>query len=759
MEPNKLNNAPQNNSGNSRPNQAGNQNNNPGDASRPPRPRPEGNQPAQFRQQSGDGGQNRVPAAGGFRPSGNAPRPVGNAPRPVGDPNRGPAVAGVRPAGGRPDGGRPRPEGDRGPKPQGGGADRGPKPQSGGGRSGGGGGGGRGGGRRRNGQQQMPNHTDLVPALDAMPVNKSIFNGSAGVQQSKKQSGRGPANQVTNAPKLKVMPLGGLGEIGKNMTAIEYGNEIIILDMGFAFPDANQPGVDYILPDVTYLEKNRHKVKAIIITHGHMDHIGASGYMIPKFPVPVYGSRLSLGMVAKQIEEFKIQTPQYVVMDPDKHERVQIGAFNIELVRVTHTISDSTAIVLRTPVGIIIDTGDWRLDPSPLDGKMMDLARFKELGDEGVLLLMSDSTSCDKVGRGGSEKLVEPTIHDLFSRADGRIIISTFSSSVTRVQLIIEAAAKANRKLALVGRSMLSTIELCVKMGYLSVPQGLLIRAQDTGNYPDGQVVVLCTGSQGEENSALSRMSTGDHQNIKIKPSDSVIFSSSVIPGNEVAIVNLVDNLMREGASVYSRATESLRGHGPVHVGGHASRDDVADLVNLIRPKFFMPIHGEFHHLVYNSEVAVENGVPRENCFVMDNGDVLELTPTSAQKGARIPAGMVMVDGSGVGDVEGVVLRDRLALGGEGVFMIIATVSRKTGRLVSSPDIISRGFIYMKENEELINKARAEVRKAFEKRGSSESASREDWAKFKLKLRDEVGDLLYNKTKRNPMVLPVINEV
>jgi len=686
------------------------------------------------------------PAQGGARPVPNGARPAQGVRRPTvpagakGTRYEVPRTNGAAVAG------QPKAAANAAPKQPGA-----PKPQG-----GGKGGGGRSGGRRRAAAQQ-PTHTDLVPALDAMPVNKSVFNGAAGAQQSKKQPR--VANQANSTPKLKVMPLGGLGEIGKNMMAIEYLNEIIILDMGFAFPDANQPGVDYILPDVTYLEKNRHKVKAIVITHGHMDHIGASGYMIPKFPVPIYGSRLSLGMVAKQIEEFKIQTPRFVVMDPDKHERVQIGAFNIELVRVTHTISDATAIVIRTPVGVIIDTGDWRLDPSPLDGKMMDLDRFKELGDEGVLLMMSDSTSCDRVGRGGSEKLVEPTIHDLFGRADGRIIISTFSSSVTRVQLIIEAAAKSGRKLALVGRSMLSTIELCVKMGYLSVPQGLLIRAQDTANYPDGQVVILCTGSQGEENSALSRMSTGDHQNVKIKPGDTVIFSSSVIPGNEVAIVNLVDNLMREGAQVYSRATEALRGHGPVHVGGHASRDDVADLVNIIRPKFFMPIHGEFHHLVYNSEVAVENGVPRENCFVMDNGDVLEVTATAAQKGPRIPAGMVMVDGAGVGDVEGVVLRDRLALGGEGVFMIVATVSRKTGRLVSSPDIISRGFIYMKEHEELINTARAEVRKAFEKRTTSGNPSREDWAKFKLRLRDEIGDILYAKTKRNPMILPVINEV
>jgi ribonuclease J len=553
------------------------------------------------------------------------------------------------------------------------------------------------------------------------------------------------------------MPLGGLGEVGKNMMAIEYGNDIIILDMGFGFPEKNQPGVDYIIPDVTYLERNKHKVRAIVITHGHMDHIGASGYMIPKFQVPIYGSRLSLGMVAKQIEEFKIQTPKFIVLDPEKHERVQLGSsFNIELVRVTHTISDSTAIVIRTPVGIIIDTGDWRLDPDPLDGKQMDLDRFKELGDEGVLLLMSDSTNCDRVGRTPSERVVEPTIKDLFSRADGRIIISTFSSSVTRVQLIIDATHAAGRKLALVGRSMLSTIELCVKMGYLRVPQGLLIKVQDTSNLPANSVVVLCTGSQGEDNSALSRMSTGDHQHVKIKAGDTVIFSSSVIPGNEKSIVKLVDNLMREGASVFARSTEALDGHGPLHVSGHASRDDAADLINIVRPKYYMPIHGEFHHLVRNAEIAIENGLSRDNCFVMDNGDVLELTADSATRAGRIPSGIVMVDGSGVGDVEGVVLRDRLAIGGEGVFMVVATISRKTGRLISSPDIISRGFIYMKDNEELINQARSVVRQVVETRNTNEPT---DWSQLKLRLRDEVADLLYSKTKRTPMVLPVVNEV
>ncbi|HSX01349.1 MAG TPA: ribonuclease J [Candidatus Saccharimonas sp.] len=628
----------------------------------------------------------------------------------------------------------------------------------------------------------MPQHTDLMPALDTVPVNKSIYNGLGGQQQTKRAGKPAPdanaakgqgldqaaaaggerrANYTAREPKVKVVLLGGVAEIGKSMMAIEYENDIVIIDMGFAFPDpVTHPGIDYMIPDTTYLEKNRYKVRGIIITHGHMDHIGGSGYIIPKFPVPVYGSRLSLAFVEKQIGEFKINKPQWIVMDPDKHERVQIGAFNVELVRVTHTISDSTAVVLRTPAGTIINTGDWRADPEPLDGKQMDFKRLEEIGKEGVDLLMSDSTSCDRPGHGSSERVVAPTIADLFARAQGRIIISSFSSSITRVQLIIDAAQAAGRKLALVGRSTLTNVELCVKLGYLKVPAGLVVRVQDIVNLPDDKVVILCTGSQGEENSALVRMSTGDHQNVKIKPGDTVILSSSVIPGNEVSVVQLIDDLMREGATVFSRATEGLKNHGPVHVGGHGFREDVGDLVALIKPKYYLPIHGEFHHMIYSAEVAVERGVPKENIFVMDNGDVLELTPSKAVRGARVPAGAVLIDGAGVGDVEGVVLRDRVAMGDDGMFMIVATVSRKTGKLLSSPDIISRGFIYMKENEELINKARMEVRRLFETRtNTGGSMSREDWAKFKLRVRDEIGDMLYAKTKRNPMVLPVINEI
>jgi ribonuclease J len=634
------------------------------------------------------------------------------------------------------------------------------KPQKNGGNGGNGGGGGRG---RRRATQQMPSHTDLVPALDAMPVNKSQYNGSEGAQQSKRaaQQGaasRGPANQVTREPKVRVIPLGGLGEVGKNMTAFEYGNDIVVVDMGFKFPTAEQPGIDYIIPDTSWLTKNKHKVRGHIITHGHEDHIGGVPFILPKFPAPMYGARFSLGRIEHKLQEYKLQTqPQFRVVDPDKHEKVQLGEFSVELVRVTHSIPDACAVVLRTPAGTIIHTGDWRLDPDPVDGKNMDVTRLREIGDEGVLLLMSDSTNCERPGRTPSEKGIAPAFDDVFTRAKGRVIISSFSTQINRMQLIVDAAKRSGRKLAFVGRSMLGNVEIAVKMGYLKVPQGMIMRVQDIVNQPDGSIIILCTGSQGEENSALSRMATGDHPNVKIKPGDTVVFSASPIPGNEVAIVRSVDNLMREGARVYQHITREIDEHGILHVSGHAAREDIVDMLQMVRPKYFMPIHGEFHHLVRHAELAVEQGgMPAANVFVMDNGDVLELTPTKVAKGQRVPAGMIMIDGAGVGDVEGIVLRDRLAMSGDGVFMIIATVNRRTGKLVTSPDIISRGFIYMKENEELINRARAEVRKAFEKRSTGEPT---DWAKFKLKLRDEIGDLLYSKTKRNPMILPVINEV
>lgn len=616
-----------------------------------------------------------------------------------------------------------------------------------------------GGGKGRNGRSRgrggMPQRP-LIPAANAIPVNKSGFNGLGGQQMTQIKERK--ANQVTKEPKLRIIPLGGLGEVGKNMMAIEYENDMIMVDMGFAFPDENQPGIDYIIPNTDYIEKNRHKLRGIVITHGHMDHIGAAGYVLPKFQVPIYGTRLSLAMVEKQIEEFRLQSaPQFRVMDPDKHERVQLGAsFNVELIRVTHSIPDAAAAAIRTPIGTLIHTGDWRLDTDPIDDKPMDLTRFEEIGKEGVLMLMSDSTNSERLGSTVEERQIEATYDQIFNRVGGRVIISTFASSLTRVQLIINSAHKSGRKLAFIGRSMLANVELAVKLGYIKVPPGLIMRVQDGVKQPDDKVVILCTGSQGEVNSALSRMATGDHPHVKIKPGDSIVLSSNPIPGNERAVTSNIDSLLREGAKVFTNIDRDLDEIGILHVSGHAPRDDLAKLIGLTKPRYFIPVHGEFHHMVRHAEVGVKAGVSAANTFVMDNGDVLEITPTGARRAGRVESGVVLIDGSGIGDVENLVLRDRLALGSDGMVVVIATVDRKSGKLLTSPDIISRGFVHMKESEELIGRVRHEIRKSFERRNTKEPA---DWSKFKLRLRDDVSDLLYQKTKRNPMVLPVINEV
>ncbi|HSX41039.1 MAG TPA: ribonuclease J [Candidatus Saccharimonadales bacterium] len=610
------------------------------------------------------------------------------------------------------------------------------------------------GARQRRQRQANPQAAKLMQA-PTVPVNKSVYNGAGGEQTTQVQARK--ANQVTREPKLRVIPLGGLGEVGKNMMAIEYENDMIIVDFGFAFPDENQPGIDYIIPDITYIEKNMHKLRGVIITHGHMDHIGAAGYVLPKMQVPIYGTRLSLAMVEKQIEEFRLKSqPQFRVMDPDKHERVQVGVFNVELVRVTHSIPDAAAAIIRTPIGTLIHTGDWRLDTAPIDGKFMDLDRFEEIGKENVLLLMSDSTASERLGATPVEKDIEATFDEIFKRSGGRVIISTFSSSLTRVQLIINSAQKSGRKLAFIGRSMLANVELAVKLGYIKVPPGLIMRVQDGVKLKDDKIAILCTGSQGEVNSALSRMSTGDHPHVKIKPGDAIVLSSNPIPGNEKAVVGSIDALMREGARVYQHSLRDLDGIGILHVSGHAPQDDLAKLITLTKPKYFMPVHGEFHMLVRHAELGVKSGVASANSFVMDNGDVLEISATSAKKGDRVESGIVLIDGSGIGDVENLVLRDRLALGSDGMVVIIATVDKKTGRLLTSPDIISRGFVHMKESEELIGRVRLEIRKSFERRNKNQPT---DWQRFKLSLRDDIGDFLYSKTKRNPMILPVVNEV
>lgn len=597
-----------------------------------------------------------------------------------------------------------------------------------------------------------------VNNYETVPVNKSTYNGTGGAQATQVKGGERKANQsVKRESTLRIIPLGGLGEIGKNMMAIEYENDIVIIDMGFKFPTDDQPGVDYIIPDITYLESKKQNIRGIILTHAHEDHMGGIPFILPKLPAPIYTARFSAGMVEKKLVEYKLQTqPQLRVMDPDKHEKVQLGVFKIELVRTTHSIPDACSVSIDTPLGKIFHTGDFRFDPSPIDNKPADFTRMRELGQEGVLLLLSDSTNCERMGHSPSEREIEPTFKDVFTRSKSRIIIASFSSQINRVQLIVDAANKTGRKVAFTGRSMLANVELAVKLGYLKIPSGLIVRIQDVSKLPDKEVVVLCTGSQGELNSALTRMSTGDHPQIKIKPGDTVVLSSSPVPGNELSVVKSVDALMREGSWVYMNSTRELDDCGILHVSGHAFRDELVEMMEMVRPKYVMPQHGDFRMLVRHAELAVKHGIPRENAFVLDNGDVLEIDSLGARKGARVPSGAVMIDGTGVGDVEGVVLRDRLAMASDGIFVIVATVARGSGKLVTSPDIISRGFIYMKENEELVNRARAEVRQAFERRNIKEPT---DWPKFKLKLRDSIGDYLYGATKRNPMIITVINEV
>lgn len=574
----------------------------------------------------------------------------------------------------------------------------------------------------------------------------------------------GAASKVTvakaDAGVLKIIPLGGLSHIGKNMMALEYEDDIIVVDMGFMFPRADMPGVDYVIPDTTYLEERKHKIRAILITHAHEDHVGGIPFMLPKLNAPIYGARFTIAFIQKKLEEYNLNiSPQYRVVDPDKHERIRLGAFTIEFLRVVHAIPDPCAIAIDTPVGRIIHTGDWRFDDTPVDNKLADKKRLKELGDEGVLMLLSDSTSCEVLGRSTTEADIEKTFEDLFSRHQkSRIIVSTFSSQINRVQIIVDAAKKYNRKIAFVGRSMLSNIELAVKLGYIKLPPGMVVRVQDAAKMPDGQQVIVSTGNQGEENSALVRMATGAHKDVRLKKGDVIAMSSSIIPGNEVQVYTAVDDLMREGALVYQDRHRDLYDLGRMHISGHAYRDELVEMIKLTRPKYFVPIHGEFHHLVWHAQLAkTVPGYTDQNVFVIEDGQTLEARKDGTVKlGKQVPAGMVLIDGNGVGDVQQVVLRDRLAMGTEGMLVVIATVDKKNGKLLTSPDLISRGFIYMKDNEEVLTKSRKIIKNIFDTRDVSTPANS---LIIKTRMRDELANYLFKVTKRSPIILPAVIEV
>lgn len=593
-----------------------------------------------------------------------------------------------------------------------------------------------------------------------VPVNKSIYNGYGGRQFSLADQ---PKRPRIARPTLKIMPIGGLGEmgIGKNMMAIEYDEDIIVIDMGFLFPGADYPGINYITPDITYLEENKHKIRGHVFTHGHLDHIGAFRHLIHKIPAPVYGSKFTIGMIQRTMEEASSgYEPTYNVMDPEAHERVQLGdSFSVELVRVNHSIPDATAVVIRTPMGVLIDTGDWRFEENPVDGKKFDLDRLTEIATkEGILMLMNESTNCESEGtHQHGEFEIQQSMGQIMERySNSRLILSCFSSQIHRMQVILEEAKRHDRKVAFAGYSMIQNLEVALRAGVIKIPKDVVVKMEDIIKLPDGKVTIVCTGSQGEFNAVLNRMASGAHKFIKIKNSDVIVFSSNPIPGNEKYVVRTVDGLMREGSEVIQNGKSHLTGVGPLHLSGHGYYDDHVKLINALHPTYYMPIHGEFHMLHHNAELAEkECGIKRENIFVCDSGDIVEITPEGAKKAGRIPVGGIMYDDSGA-IVSEVVLKDRIHMATEGMFVVVLTVQRGTGRLMTSPDIISRGFIYLRDSEELMGMIRQYLK---QKVVRSFSGKKIDLDIIKKELKDEITHILYDQTRRTPIVIPVINEI
>ncbi|HYG84287.1 MAG TPA: ribonuclease J [Verrucomicrobiae bacterium] len=594
-----------------------------------------------------------------------------------------------------------------------------------------------------------------------IPVNKSVYNGYGGRQFSMADQRKPRPN---GAPTLKVIPIGGLGEmgIGKNMMALEYDNDIIVIDMGFLFPGADYPGINYIVPDIAYLEERKHKIRGHVFTHGHLDHIGAFRHLIHRIPAPVYASKFTMGMLEKTMEEATSGfTPDMNVMNPDIHEKVQLGdSFSIELVRVNHSIPDATAVVIRTPVGVLVHTGDWRFEDKPVDGHVFDLARLTEIASkEGILLLMNESTNCESEGtHTHGEFDIKQSFQEIMDRhPNNRLIISSFSSQIHRIQMILEAAHAHGRKVAFAGYSMIQNLEVALRSGVIKVPKDTIMKMEDIIKMPDGKVTIVCTGSQGEFNAVLNRMASGAHKHIKVKSTDLIVLSSNPIPGNEKYVVRTVDGLMREGSDVFQNGKSHLDNTGPLHLSGHGYYDDHVKFINALNPKFYLPIHGEFHMLVHNAELAEkECGIPKENIFVCDSGDVLEIThEKTAKKSGRIPVGGVMYDDSGA-EVSEIVLKDRLHMANEGMFVVVLTVSRQNGRLLTSPDIISRGFIYLRDSEELMNLIRQYLK---QKVARSFGGRKPDLDVLKKELKDEITHILYDQTHRTPIVIPVINEI
>ncbi|MBI2830794.1 MAG: ribonuclease J [Chloroflexi bacterium] len=551
-------------------------------------------------------------------------------------------------------------------------------------------------------------------------------------------------------PKLKIIPLGGLGEVGKNMMVLEYEDDILIIDVGLMFPEEEMLGIDLVIPDISYLLERKEKIRGIVITHGHEDHIGAIPYILPQLNVPVYATKLTMGLVKVKLKEGKaLHDAKLKVMATGV--QFPVGKFRVEFFPVCHSIPDAVGIIIYTPIGTIVHSGDFKLDYTPVDSKPTDLSRLSQLGSsgQGVFLLLSDSTYAELPGYTPSEQVVAETFDRVMAEAKGRVIVATFSSLVSRVQQIIDTAQKHDRKVFIVGRSMTETARIAMELGYLHDPEHVLGKVDEARSLPHNKVVYITTGSQGEPTSALVRMANRDHPHVRIMKGDTVILSSTPIPGNEGLVNRTLDNLFKQGAQVlYSTVSK-------VHVHGHGSQEELKLLLNLVKPKFFMPVHGEYRHLTYHAKLAESVGIPRDNIFVIEDGDVLELGPQGGKKAGKITSGNVYVDGLSVGDVGGLILRDRRMLSRDGMVVVIIAVNRQTGKLVGKPDIVSRGFVDMRESKDLIEASRDHVAKVLDHAGNHPA----EWSYVSGKVRDTLSDFFYERTKRRPMILPFMVKV
>jgi ribonuclease J len=550
--------------------------------------------------------------------------------------------------------------------------------------------------------------------------------------------------------KLLIIPLGGMGEIGKNMTVIQYGKEILLIDSGLMFPEEEMLGIDIVIPDITYLIENKEYIKGILITHGHEDHIGALPYVLQQINAPLYGTKLTLGLVEGKLRETKLKKSNISMNVIKPPTTVKIGSFTVDFISVNHSIPDAVGLAIHTPVGIICHTGDFKLDQTPVNGEKADLHKFAELGSKGVLVLMSDSTNAEREGYTMSEKVVGSTIEDIFRTSEDRIIVATFASNIHRIQQIFDAAYKNDRKVAVIGRSMVNVVNTALELGYLTVAKSLLMDLDELNRLPKEKVVIITTGSQGEPMSALTRMAMSEHKKVEIMPGDTVLISASPIPGNEKFVARTIDHLFRQGANVIYEAISG------VHVSGHASQEELKLMLNLVRPKFFIPVHGEYRHLIHHAQLAAEVGIPPENILIAENGRVLEFTKDSGKISGRVTAGKVLVDGLGVGDVGNIVLRDRRQLSQDGILIVVVTIDKETTEVIAGPDIISRGFVYVRESEELMEQAREKVKQALRKCIEEDIS---EWSTIKSQVREHLGKFLFEQTRRRPMILPIIMEV